>query len=221
VSNFQRPPTPPHKTVVMRLFVPGVECAEDYQLPPRGRRVSLLHHGHHVAWGHVEDARIVDGRLELDLQAPEFWRRLHDGDGGTSLAPDDLLPEPDRPVGPPEAERDPLARIADALERLATAAEVAVAGRRATPDEDLPDPLRVKYDAAGVNQWGVKHHGRCQLCDSDFPSNALGDGTCRQCGAITNTRAGTVTVGSGPITGPSPRVRPEEDPDAPPSAPAA
>lgn len=117
----------------------------------------------------------------------------------------------------PSPDPDPLARIADALERLATAAELAVNTRREAPEDDLPEPLRVVYDAEGVNQWGVKHHGRCIMCDSDFPSDSLGSGTCRQCGAVTNTRTRTVTPGSGPIiTGPSPRAQPqpEEDPDA-------
>lgn len=132
----------------------------------------------------------------------------------------------DRPAGPPdpepEVEPDSLARIADALERLATAAESAIAARRAAPEDDLPEPLRVVYDRDGVNQWGVKYHARCPLCDSDYPSNMLGDGTCRQCGATINTRTRTVAPGAGPITGPSPRVRephPEEDPHAPDAAP--
>ena len=111
----------------------------------------------------------------------------------------------------------PTARIATALERLADCAErvvealIAPSGPRV---EDLPDPLRAEYNAHGVNQWGMKHHGRCRLCDSDFPSDSFGSGTCRQCGATTNARTGTVTAGVPPAEPPpSPRLRPDPSPD--------
>jgi hypothetical protein len=110
-------------------------------------------------------------------------------------APADEYPEPGS-----------LERIAEALERIATSLE-AHAPRKAPAPEDLPPPLRVDYGADGLNQWGVSYHSRCPSCDSDYPSNSTGDGTCRQCGAVINRRAGTMTVGGSPRHSADERVR--------------
>lgn len=104
------------------------------------------------------------------------------------------------------SELDLLRRGVEALERIATSLEER-GPRRAPAPEDLPPPLRAVHDADGLNQWGVRNHGRCPMCDSDFPSNSSGDGTCRQCGAVINQRAGTVTVGAAPRLGVHDRVR--------------
>lgn len=108
------------------------------------------------------------------------------------------------PDGLPAKMPTPLERCADALERIADAIESATQPRKPVVEE-LPDPLRAEYEG-GKNQWGVAYHGRCPLCDSDYPANANGNGTCRQCGAQVNAQLGTVVPGN-PPPGPPPSPR--------------